>query len=111
MTANNIIVFRMSNLNCVRPRDEDEDSDIDEPEEEKPFLKMAGIKHTGCVNRVKYTKIGELTSYHATLAADTFILSIPNMYILVIVFSKWKFVYFLVLLLHFCLYFGINKIH
>lgn len=60
----------MSNLNCVRPRDEDEDSDIDEPEEEKPFLKMAGIKHTGCVNRVKYTKIGELTSYHATLAAD-----------------------------------------
>ena len=51
----------MSNLNCVRPRDEDEDSDIDEPEEEKPFLKMAGIKHAGCVNRVKYTKIGELT--------------------------------------------------
>ncbi|XP_023327620.1 glutamate-rich WD repeat-containing protein 1 [Eurytemora carolleeae] len=58
VTANNIIVFRMSNLNCVRPRDEDEDSDIDEPEEEKPFLKMAGIKHAGCVNRVKYTKIG-----------------------------------------------------
>lgn len=58
VTANNIIVFRMSNLNCVRPVDEDEDSDIDEPDEERPVLKMAGIKHSGCINRVKYAKIG-----------------------------------------------------
>jgi len=58
VTANNLIVFRMSNLNCVRPLDEDEDSDVDEPPEEKPVLKMAGIKHAGCVNRVKYNKIG-----------------------------------------------------
>merc|ERR1719378_1425795 len=36
VTANNIIVFRMSNLHCVRPVDEDEDSDVDEPPEEKP---------------------------------------------------------------------------
>jgi len=58
VTANNIIVFRMSNLHCVRPTDEDEDSDVDEPEDERPQLKMAGIKHAGCVNRVKYAKIG-----------------------------------------------------
>jgi len=58
VTANSLIVFRMSNLNCVRPIDEDEDSDIDEPAEEKPILKMAGIKHAGAVNRVKYNKIG-----------------------------------------------------
>ena len=45
MTANNIIVFRMHNLNCVRVRDEDEESDDDDlPESEKPVLKLAGIK-------------------------------------------------------------------
>ena len=32
---------------------------MDEPPEEKPVLKMAGIKHAGCVNRVKYNKIGK----------------------------------------------------
>merc|ERR1719186_2198165 len=59
ITANNIIVFRMSNLNCVRVRDEDEGSDDDDlPESEKPVLKLAGIKHAGCVNRIKYNRIG-----------------------------------------------------
>ena len=68
VTANNIIVFRMSNLNCVRPRDEDEDSDVDEPDDERPVLKMAGIKHAGCINRIKYAKIGEdLGRYCKTL--------------------------------------------
>jgi hypothetical protein len=43
-------------MNCVS--DEDEDSDVDEPDEEKPVLKMAGIRHAGCVNRVKYNCIG-----------------------------------------------------
>ncbi len=42
--------------------DEDEDSDVDEPDEEKPVLKMAGIRHAGCVNRVKYNCIGWLFS-------------------------------------------------
>jgi len=62
VTANNIILFRMSNLNCVNPRKEDGESDEEEeyiiPEKEKPVLKMAGIKHNGCVNRIKYNKIG-----------------------------------------------------
>ena len=59
MTANNIIVFRMSNLHCTRPGNEDDDSeDEEEPEEERPVLKMAGIKHATCINRIKYTKIG-----------------------------------------------------
>jgi len=59
VTANSIIVFRMSNLNSVRPVQEDEDEDdVDEPEEEKPVLKMAGLKHSGTVNRVKYHMIG-----------------------------------------------------
>jgi len=59
VTANNIIVFRMSNLHCTRPGNEDDDSeDEEEPEEERPVLKMAGIKHATCINRIKYTKIG-----------------------------------------------------
>jgi len=62
VTANNIIVFRMSNLHCVRPpaagEEESEDEEEEVPEEERPLLKMAGIKHTTCINRIKYAKIG-----------------------------------------------------
>ena len=53
----------MSNLNCVRPRDEDEDSDDEEPEQDPPILKMAAIKHAGCVNRVKYERIGTYRTF------------------------------------------------
>jgi len=59
VTANSIIVFRMSNMHSVRPMEEGEDEDdVDEPEEEKPVMKMAGLKHSGTVNRVRYTMIG-----------------------------------------------------
>jgi len=59
VTANSIIVFRLSNMHSVRPLDEGEDEDdIDEPEEEKPVMKMVGIKHSGTVNRVRYKMIG-----------------------------------------------------
>jgi len=59
VTANSIIVFRMSNLHSVRPVQEDEDEDdVDDPEDEKPVLKMSGLKHPGTVNRVKYAMIG-----------------------------------------------------
>ena len=59
VTANSIILFRMSNLHTVRPVNEDEDDDdVDEPDEEKPVLKMAGLKHSGTVNRVRFNMIG-----------------------------------------------------
>lgn len=59
VTANSIIVFRMSNMHSVRPVEEGEDDDdVDEPEEEKPVMKMAGLKHSGTVNRVRYNLIG-----------------------------------------------------
>jgi len=58
VTANSIIVFRMSNLHSVKPVEEDDDEEEDEKEEEKPVMKMAGMKHSGCVNRVRYTCIG-----------------------------------------------------
>ena len=57
MLANSIIVFRMSNLHSVKAAEED-DEDEEEPEDEKPVMKMATIKHHGCVNRVRYSCIG-----------------------------------------------------
>ena len=59
VTANSLIVFRMSNLHSVRPVQEDEDEDdVEEPEDEKPVLRMSGLKHPGTVNRVKFQMIG-----------------------------------------------------
>ena len=59
VTANSIIVFRMSNLHSVRPVEEDEDQEnVEEPEEEKPVLKMAGLKHSGTINRIRYSLLG-----------------------------------------------------
>ena len=59
VTANSIIMFRMSNLHSVRPVGEDEDEEnVEEPEEEKPVLKMAGLKHSGTVNRIRYCLLG-----------------------------------------------------
>jgi len=60
VTANNIIVFRMMNLHANKPVNNDVESGDEEEfsREEQPHLKMAGIKHTGCVNRVRYTCLG-----------------------------------------------------
>ena len=52
-------MFKMSNLHSVRPVEEDEDEDdVEYPDEEKPVLKMVGLKHSGTVNRLKYQLIG-----------------------------------------------------
>merc|ERR1740129_663058 len=60
VTANNIVVFRMSNLHPNKPgEDPDDEYDEEDPNpEELPRLKMAGIKHNGCINRVRYNCIG-----------------------------------------------------
>jgi len=57
VTANSIIVFRMSNMHSVKPVEDDEEEE-EEKEEEKPVMRMAGIRHSGCVNRVRYSCIG-----------------------------------------------------
>merc|ERR1719450_641646 len=57
VAANSIIVFRMSNLHSVKPVEDDEEEE-EEKEEEKPVMRMAGIRHSGCVNRVRYSCIG-----------------------------------------------------
>lgn len=60
--VNNVIVMKMSNLLATQ-KDEDDESDSDEEEnslakQSKPFMDCALIKHPGCVNRVRCTKIG-----------------------------------------------------
>ena len=57
VAANSIIVFRMSNMHSVKPV-EDDDEEEEEKEEEKPVMRMAGIRHYGCVNRVRAATIG-----------------------------------------------------
>lgn len=60
--GNHIIVMKMSNLKKTlkdkeNSEDEsDEDSDSDD-EEERPELEAAMIRHSGCVNRIRATKI------------------------------------------------------
>jgi len=59
VTANAILVFRMSNLHPVKATEEGDDEEDDGvDDEEVPVMKMAGIKHPGCVNRVKFNCIG-----------------------------------------------------
>lgn len=63
--VNSVIVMKMSNLHRTsKEKDEDEESDSsddedEEPEEEakKPKMECALIKHQGCVNRIRSTRM------------------------------------------------------
>ncbi|XP_043254975.1 glutamate-rich WD repeat-containing protein 1 isoform X2 [Colletes gigas] len=60
--VNNLLVMKMKNLHGTKDDSEDEsdDDDLDsEGNESTPVMTVAPIKHQGCVNRVKYTKIDE----------------------------------------------------
>ncbi|KYN31449.1 Glutamate-rich WD repeat-containing protein 1 [Trachymyrmex septentrionalis] len=59
--VNNLLVMKMSNLRGNKHSDdsESESSDSeDEDDESKPVMSVAPIKHQGCINRVRCTKIG-----------------------------------------------------
>ena len=70
-SANSIVVFKMENLHPIKRKvaknsdenesDESDDSDdeetSDDPEKE-PRLKVAALKHHGCVNRIRFKNIG-----------------------------------------------------
>ncbi|XP_054011259.1 glutamate-rich WD repeat-containing protein 1 [Hylaeus anthracinus] len=60
--VNNLLVMKMKNLHSTKDDSEDE-SDSDESDSESkessPVMTVAPIKHQGCINRVRYTKIGE----------------------------------------------------
>ncbi|XP_012056352.1 PREDICTED: glutamate-rich WD repeat-containing protein 1 [Atta cephalotes] len=59
--VNNLLVMKMSNLhgNKQHSDSESESSDSeDEDDKSKPVMNVAPIKHQGCINRVRCTKIG-----------------------------------------------------
>jgi len=73
--ANAILTFKMHNLHPIKKKrkddddkkddeddsEEEEESDDDEEEtgpEKEPKLKVAGIQHNGCINRIKYQSLG-----------------------------------------------------
>ncbi|XP_043525298.1 glutamate-rich WD repeat-containing protein 1 isoform X2 [Frieseomelitta varia] len=60
--VNNLLVMKMKNLYDIKD-DSDDDSDDDELNSEidmnTPVMSVAPIKHQGCVNRVRYMRIGE----------------------------------------------------
>lgn len=64
--VNNVIVMKMSNLHRTsKERDETEESDLSDDdeddtvdEEKKPKMDCALVRHHGCVNRIRSTKIG-----------------------------------------------------
>ena len=67
-SANAIVVFKMDNLHPIKRKsqndDEDEDDSDDDDEaleddpEKEPRLKVAALKHHGCVNRIRFKNIG-----------------------------------------------------
>ncbi|KAL6267489.1 hypothetical protein P5V15_000564 [Pogonomyrmex californicus] len=60
--VNNLLVMKMSNLHSNKQHSEDSESESsdseDEDEEHKPMMSVASIKHQGCINRVRCTKLG-----------------------------------------------------
>ncbi|XP_011176015.1 glutamate-rich WD repeat-containing protein 1 isoform X2 [Solenopsis invicta] len=60
--VNNLLVMKMSNLHASKHSEdsESESSDSeDEDDDRKPVMSVAPIKHQGCINRVRCTKLGE----------------------------------------------------
>ncbi|XP_011647669.1 glutamate-rich WD repeat-containing protein 1 [Pogonomyrmex barbatus] len=60
--VNNLLVMKMSNLHSNKQHSEDSESESsdseDEDEEHEPMMSVASIKHQGCINRVRCTKLG-----------------------------------------------------
>ncbi|XP_076756826.1 WD repeat-containing protein 1 l(2)09851 isoform X2 [Xylocopa sonorina] len=61
--VNNLLVMRMKDLYGMKNDSEDEsdDDDDNEGDTDSPVMSVAPIKHQGCVNRVRYARIGEAT--------------------------------------------------
>ncbi|KAI4497911.1 hypothetical protein M0802_007027 [Mischocyttarus mexicanus] len=66
--VNNLLIMKLSNLHAMKDTDtdtdidsEDESSDSDEDYDKLAVMEVAPIKHQGCVNRVKCTRIENTT--------------------------------------------------
>ncbi|XP_078033247.1 WD repeat-containing protein 1 l(2)09851 [Augochlora pura] len=59
--VNNLLVMKMRNLHKTNEDSDDEleDDESDDEESKSPVMSVAPIKHQGCVNRVRYTRIGK----------------------------------------------------
>nr|XP_033330671.1 glutamate-rich WD repeat-containing protein 1 [Megalopta genalis]XP_033330672.1 glutamate-rich WD repeat-containing protein 1 [Megalopta genalis] len=59
--VNNLLVMKMRNLHKINEDSDDEleDDESDDDENKSPVMSVAPIKHQGCVNRIRYTKIGQ----------------------------------------------------
>lgn len=56
---NSLIVMKMSNINKTKQPDSDEDEESDsDSEDDIPSLSCGLLKHSGCVNRIRFTSIG-----------------------------------------------------
>lgn len=66
--VNHLLVIQMSNLMGTKENDSDdsEDDDDDDENEGLPVMKVASIKHQGCVNRVRYYQINPKNKYPGT---------------------------------------------
>ena len=66
MSANSLVVFKMHNLHPIKRKtakkedesDSEESEDEEEDPEKEPKLKVAALKHNGCVNRIRFKTIG-----------------------------------------------------
>ncbi|OAD51873.1 Glutamate-rich WD repeat-containing protein 1 [Eufriesea mexicana] len=61
--VNNLLVMKMKNLYGIKNDSDDESDDEldDKNDTNTPVMTVAPIKHQGCVNRIRHTKIGETT--------------------------------------------------
>ncbi|XP_076172315.1 WD repeat-containing protein 1 l(2)09851 isoform X2 [Ptiloglossa arizonensis] len=59
--VNNLLVMKMKNLCAIKNDSENESDDESDSEDDEntPIMTVAPIKHQGCINRVRYTKIDE----------------------------------------------------
>ena len=68
MNDNSVVVFKMHNLHPIKRKntdneeeseDDDDSDDENEDPEKEPKLKIAAIKHHGCINRIRFKAIGD----------------------------------------------------
>lgn len=59
--VNNLLVMKMTNLHATNDSEDESDDESDDEESNRPDMKVAPIKHQGCVNRVRCTKIEDTT--------------------------------------------------
>ena len=68
-SANSLIVFKMHNLHPIKRKSKTEDEESDDSDdneededgdpEKEPKLRVSALKHSGCVNRIRFKTLGD----------------------------------------------------